>query len=195
MKSLFGWIVAALVSGGLVLSILHAGNQVSPGPLKVGVVDLFKVVDGYQKKKDREVEINKVREASAAQLKDLQKAIDGMVSEMNLMDKNSPDFLAKKKALTEKQEELIMRTRLAEREMMAKLEQYLQEVYSEILAKIGDYRERNGFDLIIRLDTRPLTTQEPILAQLDRKLLLSSVKTLDVTDDVIAYLNQSYASK
>jgi Skp family chaperone for outer membrane proteins len=177
------------------LSILCAGNQVSPGPLKVGVVDLFKVVDGYQKKKDREAEINKVREASAAQLKELQKKIEGMVSEMNLMDKNGPDFIAKKRQLTEKQEELLMRTRLAEREVMGKLEEYLQEVYSEVLAKIGEYREHNSFDMIVRMDSRPVTTQEPILAQLDRKLLLSSVKTLDVTDDVIAFLNQTYASK
>lgn len=91
MRSGLAYVLALVVSGSLVLSILHAGNQVSPGPLKIGVVDLFKVVDGYQKKKDREAELNKVRDASAAQLKDLQKKIEGMTSEMELLDKNSPD--------------------------------------------------------------------------------------------------------
>lgn len=86
-----------------------------------------------------------------------------------------------------------MKTRLAEREVMEKLEGYLQEVYSEILAKIGEYQDKNQFDFIFRIDTRPLTTQERIIDQLDRKLLLANAKTFDVTDDVIAYLNQSYA--
>jgi hypothetical protein len=40
-----------------------------------------------------------------------------------------------------------------------------------------------------------LTNEEPIITQLDRKLLMSSAQTLDVTDDMIAFLNQSYASK
>ena len=193
MKSLSGWVLALLVSGGLVLSVLHAGNQVSPAPLKVGVIDLFKVVDGYQKKKDREVELNKSRDAVAAQLKELQKKIEGMTSEMELLDKNNPEFPAKRKLLSEKQEELLMKTRLAEREVMEKLEQYLQELYSEVLAKVGEYREKNNFDMIFQINTRPLTTQERIIEQLDRKLLMSSAKTMDVTDDVIAYLNQSYA--
>jgi Skp family chaperone for outer membrane proteins len=156
---------------------------------------LFKVVDGYQKKKDRESEINKTRDAAAAQLRELQKKIEGMTSELELMDKNSAEFMNKRKMITEKQEELLMKTRLAEREVMERLERYLQELYSEILAKVNEYRERNGYDMIIRLDTRPLTNEEPIITQLDRKLLMSSAQTLDVTDDMIAFLNQSYASK
>jgi len=187
------WIVALLVSGGLLLTLLHAGPPAGPTPLKVGVIDLAKVVDNYQKKKDREAELNKTREAAAAQLKDLQKKIEGMASEMDLLDKNSPEFPAKRRLLSEKQEELVMKTRLAEREVMEKLEQYLQEVYNEILTKVGEYREQNNFDLIFRVDNRPLTTQERIIDQLDRKILMSSAKPLDITDDVIAFLNKSYA--
>jgi Skp family chaperone for outer membrane proteins len=174
------------------VGVLQAGSQISPGPLKIGVVDLFKVVDGYQKKKDREVELNKARDAAAAQLKELQKKIEGMASELELVDKSSPDYPAKKRTLSEKQEELLMRSRLAEREVMGKLEQYLQEVYSEVLAKIAEYREKNNFDFILRADTRPLTTQERIIDQLDRKVIMASSKAFDVSDDVIAFLNQSY---
>ena len=193
MRSKSLWVVALAVSGGLLFSLLHAGTPAGPVPLKVGVVDLSKVVDNYQKKKDREAELNKTRAAAAAQLKDLQKKIEGMASEMDLLDKNSPEFPAKRRLLSEKQEELVMKTRLAEREVMEKLEQYLQEVYNEILTKVGEYREQNNFDLIFRVDNRPLTTQERIIDQLDRKILMSSAKPLDITDDVIAFLNKSYA--
>jgi Skp family chaperone for outer membrane proteins len=189
------WLLVGAISGCLVLSMLHAGSQISPSPLKVGVVDLFKVVDGYQKKKDREVEINKVREAAGASLKDLQKRIEGMVSELELVDKNSPDFPTRKKLISEKQEELLMKTRLAEREVMEKLEQFLQEIYSEILARIGEYQQKNQFDFIFRIDARPLTNQERIIDQLDRKLLMASAKTFDITDDVTAFLNQSYSAR
>jgi len=193
MKSRTIWILAWVASGSFVLGLLHAGGPVAPSPLKVGVVDLSKVVDNYQKKKDREAELNKTRDAAAAQLKELQKKIEGMASEMELLDKSSAEFPAKRRLLSEKQEELLMKTRLAEREVMEKLELYLQEVYSEILAKIAQYRERNNFDLIFRIDTRPLTTQERIIEQLDRKILMSNAKTLDITDDLIAFLNESYA--
>jgi len=171
---------------------LYGGSQINSAPLKVGVVDLAKVIDGYQKKKDREADLNKARETAAAQLKALQKKIESMNSEIELIDKKSPEFLTKKRELLEKQEELIMRSRLADREVQEKLEQYLQEVYSEILAKIEEYRAANKFDFIFRQDPRPLTTQERIVFQLDRKLLMASDKSFDVTDDVIAFLNQSY---
>jgi len=159
--------------------------------LKVGVVDLVKVVDGYQKKKDRETELNKSRDGVAAQLKSLQKRIESMSSEVDLLDKKGTEYHDKRKELLEKQEELLMRARLADREISEKIEQYLQEVYSEILTKIEDYRAKNNFDFIIRVDNRPLTNQERIAMQLDRKVILANAKSFDVTDDVIAYLNKS----
>jgi Skp family chaperone for outer membrane proteins len=193
MKRIMAWTVPFAVAGCLVLGMLHAGSQVTSGPLKVGVVDLVKVVDGYQKKKDRETELNKSREAMAGQLKALQKKIESMSSEIDLLDKKSTEYPAKRKELLEKQEELLMRARLADREMTEKVNQYLQEVYSEILAKIEDYRAKNNFDFIIRVDTRPLNTQESIASQLDRKTFIASSKTFDVSDDVIAFLNESLA--
>jgi len=191
MKTRLAWIVPFVVTGGLLLGLLHAGTQISPGPLKIGVVDLVKVVDGYQKKKEREAELNKARDAAAGQIKVLQKKIESMSSEIDLLDKKSPEYPGKRKELLEKQEELLMRGRLADREMSDKLEQSLQEVYSEILSKIEDYRAKNSFDFIIRVDNRPLSTQERIAAQLDRKILIASSKSFDVTDDVIAFLNES----
>lgn len=176
-------------------SVAHGQGQVAPAPLKVGVVDLAKVVDGFQKRKDREAELNKIREAAANQLKELQKKVEGLSAEMELLDKSSPDFMAKKKLLAEKQEELLVKTRLADREIGEKLEQYLQEVYSEILARIDEYRAQNNYDFIIRVDKRPLTTQEPIVTQLDRKVILSHAITFDITDKVIAFLNQAYTKK
>ncbi len=192
MRNWFG-VAALAVSGGLLLGLLHAGTQIAPGPLKVGTVDLVKIVDGYQKKKDREAELNKVRDEAAGKLKALQKQIESMNAELDLLDKKSPDYPAKRRTFLEKQEELIMKSRLADREVSDKLEQYLQEVYSEILAKIEDYRAQNNFDFILRVDNRPLTTQERIAYQLDRKVLIASSKTFDVTDDVVAFLNQAYA--
>ena len=193
MKSVAAVVVSGVVLGAFLLGILQAGTSVGLAPLKVGTVDLNKVVEGFQKKKDLEAEINKLRDGAAAGLKELQKKITTLSSELDLVDKNSGQYSAKKQVILEKQEELLMRTRLAEREVSEKLAQYLQEVYSEVLAKVSEYRDKNGFDLLLRSDTRPLTAQERIGEQLDRKLLLASVKSLDVTDDFVAFLNQSYA--
>ena len=192
VKSVTGVVVSGVVLGAFLLGILHAGTSVGPAPLKVGTLDLTKVVEGFQKKKDLEAEINKLRDGAAAGLKDLQKNITTLSSELDLLDKNSAEYSAKKQVILEKQEELLMRTRLAEREVSEKLAQYLQEVYSEVLTKVSEYRDKNSFDLLLRSDTRPLTAQERIGEQLDRKLLLASVKSLDVTDDFVAFLNRSY---
>jgi len=193
MKGWLGLVLGTAGGAGILLGVLQAANPIAPAPLKVGVVDLAKVVDNYQKKKDREAELNKVRDASAVQLKELQKKLEGMGSELELLDKNSPEFAAKRRTFSEKQEELVMKTRLAEREVMEKLEQYLQEVYNEILSKIAEYRAANNFDFIVRVDVRPLSTQERIVDQLDRKIILAFGKSFDVTDDVIVFLNKSYA--
>jgi Skp family chaperone for outer membrane proteins len=190
MKGRLIWFVTMAALGGLALGMLSAGTQVAPAPLKVGVVDLSRVADAYQKRKDREADLNTRRDAAAAQLKELQKKVEALSSEIELLDKNGPQYAAKKRQLIEKQEELLMKARLADREVLEKMEQYLQEVYSEILAKVSEYRDRNHFDFIFRLDTRPLSTQERIADQLDRKLLLSSAKAFDITEDMILFVNQ-----
>jgi len=190
-----GMFLAFFLCANMVCGTARAQDKAAPAPLKVGVVDLMKVVDGFQKRKDREAELNKIRDTAATQLKDLQKKVESLSSEMDLLDKNGPDFMAKKKLLAEKQEEQLIKTRLADRDIREKLEQYLQEVYSDILTRIDEYRTRNNFDFILRVDKRPLTTQEPIIVQLDRKIILSHANSFDVTDDVIAFLNQAYTPK
>jgi len=187
MRKMMAWTVPVAVAGCLVLGILHAGNPISPGPLKIGVVDLAKVADGYQKRKDRETEINKAIQAAEGQLKAFQKKVESMSSEVDLLDRKAPEYSGKRKELVEKIEEARMRRRLAEIELNEKGTLYLQEVFSEILAKVEEYRAANNFDFILRVDNKPLASQEQLLL----KMVMAHNKAFDVTDDVIAYLNKS----
>jgi Skp family chaperone for outer membrane proteins len=180
-------VVPFVALGAFVLGILQAGNPITPGPLKIGVVDLAKVADGYQKRKERESEINKAIREAESQLKAFQKKIESMSSELDLLDRKSPEYSTKRKELVEKIEEARMRRRLAEIELNEKGTQYLQEVFSEILAKVEEYRAANNYDFILRVDNKPLTSQD----QLVLKMVMAYNNAFDVTDDVIAYLNKS----
>ena len=187
MKKGIALIVPFVALGAFVLGILHAGNPISSGPLKIGVVDLAKVADGYQKRKDRETEINKAIQEAEGQLKAFQKKIESMSSELDLLDRKATEYSVKQKELVEKIEEARMRRRLAEIELNQKGTQYLQEVFGEILAKVEEYRAANNFDFILRVDNKPLASQD----QLVSKMVMAHNKAFDVTDDVIAYLNKS----
>ena len=164
----------------------------SAGALKVGTVDLQRVVDQYQKRKDMQEDLKKFKAGTEASLKDLQKQVDAVKGELDLLNEGSPDYDKKKRELEEKREILVLKGRLAEKEVVEKWAKGLETIYNEILEKVDKFREKAGYDLLLRIDVAPLkaTTLEDMREHLNRKMVLSRSQAVDVTDALIKFINE-----
>jgi Skp family chaperone for outer membrane proteins len=162
------------------------------GALKVGTVDLQRVVDQYQKRKDMQEDLKKFKAGTEASLKDLQKQVDAVKGELDLLNEGSPDYDKKKRELEEKREILVLKGRLAEKEVVEKWAKGLETIYNEILEKTDKFREKAGYDLLLRIDVAPLkaTTLEDMREHLNRKMVLSRSQAVDVTDALIKFINE-----
>ena len=116
------------------------------GALKVATVDLQRVVDQYQKRKDMQEDLKKFKAGTEASLKGLQKQVDAVKGELDLLNEDSPDYDRKKRELEEKREVLVLKGRLAEKEVVEKWAKGLETIYNEILDKIHDMVELGDID-------------------------------------------------
>jgi Skp family chaperone for outer membrane proteins len=180
----------------LLASKAWAQSEAAAKPMKIGVLDLRRLMDNCQLRKDKEVEINKMKDEEAAKLKEEKKALDELKAGIDRLPKDAPDLAEKAKELTRKQEALLLKNRWAEADVLETWEKTFQSVYSDVLRMIEDFREKNNYDLILRYDSQPLGAGGArVIDQLDRKVVMARAASVDVTDALIKYVNETYAQE
>ena len=71
------------------------------------------------------------------------------------------------------------------------------EVYSEVVRLSGEVAKERGFDLIHRIDRMPAveTGDTDVTGQIDRRVVLYSHPTVDITAEVLERINKEHAAK
>ena len=188
--------VLLVLMSALLASKAWAQSEAAAKPMKIGVLDLRRLMDNCQLRKDKEVEINKMKDEEAAKLKEEKKALDELKAGIDRLPKDAPDLAEKAKELTRKQEALLLKNRWAEADVLETWEKTFQSVYSDVLRMIEDFREKNNYDLILRYDSQPLGAGGArVIDQLDRKVVMARAASVDVTDALIKYVNETYAQE
>lgn len=188
--------VLLVLMSALLASKAWAQSEAAAKPMKIGVLDLRRLMDNCQLRKDKEVEINKMKDEEAAKLKEEKKALDELKAGIDRLPKDAPDLAEKAKELTRKQEALLLKNRWAEADVLETWEKTFQSVYSDVLRMIEDFREKNNYDLILRYDSQPLGAGGArVIDQLDRKVVMARAASVDVTDALIKYVNDTYAQE
>lgn len=140
---------------------------------KVGFVDLSRSFDEYSKTKDFDKELEAKGDVRQDQREKLVKEIRKMRDELELMNERAKetkevDIEAKIKSLQEFDQE-------AKTELTKERDDMVRDILKEMNAVIREYGEQNGFSIILN----------------DRVLLYGN-SALDITDDIIGILNDSY---
>ena len=140
---------------------------------KVGFVDLSRSFDEYSKTKDFDKELEAKGDVRQDQREKLVKEIRRMRDELELMNERAKetkevDIEAKIKSLQEFDQE-------AKTELTKERDDMVRDILKEMNAVIREYGEQNGFSIILN----------------DRVLLYGN-SALDITDDIIGILNDSY---
>ena len=176
------WSVVSVGSGGTqavwggvlgaVIGLLVIGGAL-PGhaeELKIGYVDLIEVFNGYERTKASDAALEK-------EGKQKQVELEGRLSELkklrqNLELLNDQAREARAREVEKKSDELQQLRTSAARDLGRERDKVTKSLLAEIERGIGEYAKANGFNLI-----------------LDRRALVYGQPASDVTDGVLALLN------
>lgn len=152
--------------------IFAVSNSVWAGE-KYGCINLEKVFNEYQKTKDEEGKLTAEGKQKQTEIDSRLKEIDKLKEEMDLLSNKEKE--EKKKELDKKMEELRQFDRQARADLLKKRDTIIREILDEIDQGIQEYAESKGYTIIF-----------------NSRALLYKQDKLDITDEVINYLNNKY---
>lgn len=162
--------------------------------VKVGVVNLNKVFDQYDKRKELENDFRDIRTRSEEVLKTKQDEAMALRDEIQLLEAGST---ARKKK-EEDMEKLLLYLQIEDevaRKNLAKAEKdFYEELFQDINTVVEEVGKKEGFDLILKKED--VDTKSADLVELRLKIGIGTVlyfsNALDVTDKVVESLNRRY---
>lgn len=165
----FLWCAAG---GGHVAPAL--AEQPPARPLKIGILDVRRVFEGYGKTASREGQIKQLSEAKRLERERIVSQLRHLRDEMLLM--NEEARTERRRQFEEKLKGLADFDRQTERTLRSQQGEAIQSILDEIEQVVALYSKEQGFDLIL----------------IDRATIFSA-DSIDVTDEIIALLNRRYA--
>lgn len=162
--------------------------------MKVGVVNLNRVFDQYDKRKELENDFRDIRNRSEEVLKVKQDEAMALRDEIQLLEAGST---ARKKK-EEDMEKVLLYLQIEDevaRKNLAKAEkEFYEELFQDINAVVEEVGKKEGFDLILKKED--IDTKSADLVELRLKIGIGTVlyfsNALDVTDKVVESLNRRY---
>jgi Skp family chaperone for outer membrane proteins len=191
---------AVVLVGVLVLTnalAQPAAAPAAPPAARVGTCDIVELFTNYQRAKDLTSQLNERRQAITVERDKRTKAINTLQAELENYKKASPKYEQtvdeiqrlgiEAKAYLEYQDALALR----EHRNLTK------EMYTEIKAVIAKVAKQRGLNIILQREPDTLDTDSPseMLRQIYTRKVLFTEDGLDITDVVLAALNQAYRVK
>lgn len=175
----------------VMLAASAAFSQEPAKPLRVAVVDVPRVMDGYEKSKKFEKMLEEQFNKEKQKLKDLQDERE----EIRKQSRTAGD--AKKEELALKIQELEYKFKLTEDNVQKTLaihhRRYTQEVYGEIRDEVALYGKEKNYDIILKkssFDDKDNDQQMQI--EMMSNMVLFNKEAMDVTAEVLDRLNTRF---
>ncbi len=154
-----------------------AGNLFAEGnQTKIAVVYLKKTFDSYQKTVEYDKQLSKQTEELEKKKKQLKGEVDKLKASIELLsDKEKAEKI---RDLRKKELELRKYVLDEMKKIGKERDAYLKEILKDIKPVISAYAKENGLDIVLNGDT-----------------ILYAKDMLDITDTVVAKLNEEYKKK
>lgn len=165
-----GWLVVVGVAAGIVGSRPAAAQE-----LKVGYIQVEKLVGNYQRTKASEAELEKQGKQKEAELQARVNELKKLRESLELLNDQSKE--AKGRELEQKSDELQRFRTNTGRDLARERQQILGEILKDVRQAVDEYAKANGFSLVMRDDA-----------------LLYALPAIDITDPVLKALNGRYAA-
>ena len=191
-----GKAIAALLAFLLVLPVA-ASLGAEQKPLKIGVVNLTKVFEGYKKKQHLEEELRSVREQKTRVLRQKSDEIMRLREEIKMLELGSEERKRKESLLQQKQLDFRNFNEVTASNLLEQKLDVTRTLYEDIIKAISAYGKRENFDLIIKvqdIDTESRTLDE-LLYKINQHIVLYNAERIDITQDILDILNDYYSKE
>ncbi len=164
---------------------------------KIGVVDISRVFEKYQKRIDLDQELKAQEKEFQDEINNKRKEIIDLDEETQLLDLGSESRSKNENLLERKNVELEGYAKFAERQLLKKYKDFFENIYEEVVQKVEEIGKQESFDLIIKKEEPDLKSGQ--ISDLQFKIGIRTVlyhsESVDITLDVIDNINASYSKE
>jgi len=198
------WIAGVVVGAVALVSVGTAAVTASmaflgapPKGATVAVVDLEKLINGLDEKKAKGEEYKRVYEIKQAELDALKKQIEERGTAVQAMPVGSQRSKA-----AEEVREMIFRAegeaRISSRRLDGQHADLFRDLYLKVDAAVEQLAKQNGYHMVLVSDEGVEIPEnagsENVLRAIQMKRMLFVGTELDITDEVIKFMNNSFAA-
>jgi Skp family chaperone for outer membrane proteins len=164
-------------------------------PLQIGVVDLSKIYDKWTKVKEFTDDLEVQKAAQETQLAAMEKEAK---EKMTVRDTPGINIKIKQNAqieIVQLKAKLEFMVQMWNDQVKRMLDEGIAKFFDEIRAEVDAYAKENGYTLVLKTESGPLSGEENKAAsgeKIARIAVLACHPSLDITDDVLARLEEKY---
>ena len=164
---------------------------------KIGIVDLDVVFEKYKKKEDLAQDLQNREKEFKDEINKKRKEMIDLSEETQLLDLGSETRRKNEDILERKNVELEGYAKFAQRQVIKGYKTLVEQIYGEIVKKVEEIGESEGYDLIIKKEEPELNSGQ--IADLQFKIGIRTVlyhsKAVDITAIVTEHLNSEYSKE
>jgi Skp family chaperone for outer membrane proteins len=171
----------------LCLLALGAAYQPKTADVGIGIVDVATVLTRYAKWQDMQKVLEERRGRRAEELDALAAEVDALRKELAKLDPDAKAYLEKQGALIQKEALLETTSQQYEIELGVSEEKQYEALIDEVGAAVAEIARERGLAVVLQ---RALEAPDGVWES-----VLYAEPRADLTDALIAYLNQKYAER
>lgn len=184
------WIVMMIVAVGAAAMI--GANGLKPGPSKVAVCDIRRVVVEYNKFQQLQQQMQQEEQQVRARMTAMKEELEKLVEEMQMLKPGSDEFMQRSRTNVEKtfQAQAYQKNEQIRLQMLRR--QGVLDCYSDVLNAVETYCRENAIDAVFAvrdINLEQAGSDEEIEAMIVAKYVLYHEPGVDITNAVLARLN------
>ena len=189
-------VVVAVACGLLGLGRGLWGEPEQGRPLHIGVINLTRIWDGYQKQAYLNGKLTQLSKTKESALQEKVEEITQLRQKIQLLASGSAQREAAEQELQQVQIESRTLAQLSDQEVRRKYIEYWDIVYNDIRTAVARLAETEGYDLILKqVDMGEHTVNSQVLqGKIHGLAVMYARADLDLTDTVLVILNDEFAN-
>lgn len=174
-----------------------APKVIEARPLKIGYIDLTRVLKGYDRRRDTEKDLMELRGSLGGRERALVAEIGRYEGEINQLAMGTPE----REDLEKKHQAKLRAFGEFRKENYAVLNQRfvstIESLYGDVVLEVEALGREQEFDFIIKDQSAeaPAPTHDAIVLQISKRIVLYSKPEYDFTAEITERLNRKYAAQ
>jgi len=163
------------------------------GAARIGLIDMAKVFQNYEKFKDLTEGLNAEGKTRAEGRKQLAEQAKKIAEEIKEYKQGTPEYIELEAKFAQLQSQFAAQEKLDGVNFNRKQAEIFEKTYVEVTNVVGIYAKHFGFSLVVRFNSEALEAGNPQkLTSGLNKLVIYHRPQDDITDAVVEYLNRQY---